>query len=777
MDVFHQNHVIRHITQANRREFALFLGAGASISSGVPSGGAMVQEWRQMKFDDLASDAEKHELATADRSGVADLVNAWCRRRQFTWFDQEHEYSALFQEMYPERRSRQRYIESKVEGAFPSWGYLYLASIVSKGYFNVAFTTNFDDLVNDALAIYLRMNPVVCAADSEVMSISITSDRPKIIKLHGDYLFERLKNTVEELEQLDPNMERKFREFAKDCGVVVLGYGGRDRSIMRVVEELLGDDEMFPLGVYWGVRRERDGTFRPASRVEELATRFAKHFHLFECPDFDGFMVRLHSTLKLELPPTILRPFDTLRETFEGLVEHPTAGQSDEPTIKEHMEALSAELQHPLAKATDAADFDLLQSQLALGQRDYRTAIKYISRYVEKVPASSDALTTWGDALAVQGVEENSEPASEEAAGKWKQAIDRNPKALPPRYSLARHYTQTQRTAEAIQQCEELLRLAPHDSWLRRTLVGLYGAAGRYNDAQRTVDQLLEREPRSAELHAMSASVLAQRGLVMEALDALRQAVSLGPNIAWMRLSLANQLAQIGRLDEAAAEFNQAIRLDPNNLSYRMQLTNFYWFRQQPLLALPHLEAAVAIEPNSPEAHGWLGQVYLALGQLTPAQREMDIALRLSPQDVRLLVNTGILYLQLSQPDLAEGYLQQATQLNPTATQPHVLLCQLYWTSNRVGEFNTALQTLARIDASLARQVQMQLQAMQVQSMGQPYNQQAALQAQWRAWLQAQSQAAHGQPWSPTQAAARTPPPPSGTGAPGRDSGLPPRPW
>jgi hypothetical protein len=102
------------------------------------------------------------------------------------------------------------------------------------------------------------------------MSIGITSDRPKIIKLHGDYLFERLKNTVEELEQLDPNMERKFREFAKDCGVVVLGYGGRDRSIMRVVEELLG--------VYWGVRRERDGTFRTASRVEELATRFAKHF-------------------------------------------------------------------------------------------------------------------------------------------------------------------------------------------------------------------------------------------------------------------------------------------------------------------------------------------------------------------------------------------------------------------------------------------------------------------------------------------------------------------
>jgi hypothetical protein len=115
---------------------------------------------------------------------------------------------------------------------------------------------------------------VVCAADSEVISITITSDRPKIIKLHGDYLFERLKNTAEELVQLDPNMKRKFAEFAKDCGMVVLGYAGHDRSIMRVLEELLSDDSMFPLGIYWGVRHESDGTLKLAPRVEELRKKF-----------------------------------------------------------------------------------------------------------------------------------------------------------------------------------------------------------------------------------------------------------------------------------------------------------------------------------------------------------------------------------------------------------------------------------------------------------------------------------------------------------------------
>jgi hypothetical protein len=119
--------------------------------------------------------------------------------------------------------ARQKYVEPKIESAFPSWGYVYLANIVREGHFNLVFTTNFDDLVNEALTRFIGYNAVVCAADSEVATINVATARAKVVKLHGDYLFKSLKNTRDELERLTANMGRKFAEFARQCGMVVLG--------------------------------------------------------------------------------------------------------------------------------------------------------------------------------------------------------------------------------------------------------------------------------------------------------------------------------------------------------------------------------------------------------------------------------------------------------------------------------------------------------------------------------------------------------------------------
>ena len=63
-----------------------------------------------------------------------------------------------------------------------------------------------------------------------------------------------MKNTSKELKALTTNMEEKFAQFALENGLVVLGYAGRDESIMRVLEELLKDRRCFPHGLYWGLR-------------------------------------------------------------------------------------------------------------------------------------------------------------------------------------------------------------------------------------------------------------------------------------------------------------------------------------------------------------------------------------------------------------------------------------------------------------------------------------------------------------------------------------------
>ncbi|MGH2397322.1 MAG: tetratricopeptide repeat protein, partial [bacterium] len=709
-----QSQVVRLIAQADAREFSLFLGAGASISSGVPSVGTMIAEWRRMVYED--DDNDVAALAQLSTEEAVKTVDAWCAEKYGEeWYENESEYSVLFERLYPSPRDRQKHVATKLEGAFPSWCYLYLANVVNSGYFNVVFTTNFDDLVNDALAIFLSQNPVVCAADSEVLSISTTADRPKVIKLHGDYLFERLKNTLDDLESLDPNMARKFKDFAKDRGMVVIGYAGRDRSVMSVVEELLKADDMYPLGIYWGVRATKDGAGKPVrdaqgrlqcnvgARVHQLAEMYPKRFHLFDCQDFDVFMARLHSALKLELPAVIAKPYETLFKSLAQLVDQAQSASLD-ATIKTHSAQLREQLEGPLAKASNADNLDLLQAQLALGQRDFRTALQLVEKHVARHPDDAVALTAWGDALAMQHEAESTVTALSAAPAKWQEAIQRDPHLLPPRYSLARHYARAQQLPEAIAVCEDLLARAQDDAWLHRTLASLYSGAGRHNDAQREIEKMIEREPQAGDLHAMKAMTLAQRGLLPEALESQKTAVTLQPNNAWFRITFASQLAGMRRWDEAGAEFERAIALDPKNLNFRLQITQFYAMRQQPHLARPHLQAAIAIEPNSAEAHGWLGQLHLFANEFAEAQREMEFTLGLTPKDGRLLWNLALLFAKQDRLALAEQFWKQAIEANPSMPEPYLWLCQLYGMQNRGDELQATLQELRRVVPPAAQQ-------------------------------------------------------------------------
>ena len=162
---------------------------------------------------------------------------------------------------------RRAFIEEEVAGKFPSLGYAYLIRLIEKGYFNTVFTTNFDDLLNESFHLFANrrfggadgisdvMRPIVCAHDSSIKSVSISSMRPKVIKLHGDYLFDDIKSTLRETESLQNNICDKFVEFCKEFGLIVVGYSGNDRSVMDVLNYLLRSDDCLKNGVYWCLRR------------------------------------------------------------------------------------------------------------------------------------------------------------------------------------------------------------------------------------------------------------------------------------------------------------------------------------------------------------------------------------------------------------------------------------------------------------------------------------------------------------------------------------------
>ena len=271
-----QKHLINILktTKDHHPNFTLFLGAGASISSGIKSAWKMIEEWR-------VSYAEMHseELLKSN-----------------TWYNQSNEYSELFEALYDQPTQRREFIENCIVNSIPSWGYVYLVNLLKNKAFNTIFTTNFDDLINEACYTFSNnLRPVVCAHDSSIKNIRLTSNRPKIIKLHGDFLFDDIKNTIRELESLEDNMRTKFRQYANEFGMIVVGYAGNDRSIMDTLNTLLHSDNTFPHGIYWCVRKD---TIMP-EELKNLA-RFPR-FHLIEIEGFDELMAEIHHELGYSL--------------------------------------------------------------------------------------------------------------------------------------------------------------------------------------------------------------------------------------------------------------------------------------------------------------------------------------------------------------------------------------------------------------------------------------------------------------------------------------------
>ncbi|AYO21980.1 hypothetical protein D0856_18470 [Vibrio owensii] len=301
-----QKHLINILRTTSNPNFTLFLGAGASVTSGVKHAGALIEEWRQT-YSDMYSPKEL---------------------KKANWYDSPTEYSELFESLYDQPSQRREFIESCVKDAVPSWGYIYLANLLKKNIFNTVFTTNFDDLINEACYSFSTdLKPLVSAHDSSISSVRLTSPRPKIIKLHGDFLFDNIKNTVRELESLEDNMRSKFRQYASEFGMIVIGYSGNDRSIMETLNTLLRYDSNFPHGIYWCIRKGTDLNSLPKD-LEEL-TRFPR-FHLIEIEGFDEILADIHSGLSIELQDEVSSPYHHLATRLDNFVSRNDSDGGDE---------------------------------------------------------------------------------------------------------------------------------------------------------------------------------------------------------------------------------------------------------------------------------------------------------------------------------------------------------------------------------------------------------------------------------------------------------------
>lgn len=258
------------------QKYVLFLGSGASISSGYPSG----QELVDYLLEELYYHIEAIHLKDSNN-----LMN---------WFEKEFGKSPslgnLMEEMVPKlgEESIADLIKPYFENKEISSGYYRLAELIQEGYFHIVFNMNFDHALESALMEQGIIPNVIVTAGDCGTGMPEFPKKPMIVKIHGDIEKPRtLKASAQQTEELPTWMSSLLRSYLERLPFIFVGYSAQDADILRILNSIKKKDYR----IFW---------ISPGKQPSENTKSILSHF----CSEtnhiplsFDDFFEKLHERL------------------------------------------------------------------------------------------------------------------------------------------------------------------------------------------------------------------------------------------------------------------------------------------------------------------------------------------------------------------------------------------------------------------------------------------------------------------------------------------------
>jgi len=270
-----QPQLIQAVSDASKEvscvKFGFILGAGASVTSNIPSGGWFANKW----FEEIKHSIEEVALEGWMKSTEGfDKTNLAASYTKL--FDKRFEvnYTLGYQEL-------QRHMDK----AKPSIGYSFLAQVLAQTANKFVITTNFDTMTEDALFDLKDAKPLVLG--HELLSGFINANspsRPTIVKVHRDFLFDPY-NSDAQIETMDTQWQEALAPVLQNNAMIVIGYGGNDESLMGYLEAIKNRKP-----IYWCCR----DTTGLSERINQLLN---KNDFVIKIESFDKFMLLLSDKL------------------------------------------------------------------------------------------------------------------------------------------------------------------------------------------------------------------------------------------------------------------------------------------------------------------------------------------------------------------------------------------------------------------------------------------------------------------------------------------------
>ena len=233
---------LRSLKQNIDMPHSLLLGAGASIESGVQSATECIWDWKKEIYLSQNPGAIGN-YSNSKLEIVRQVIQKWIDSQNgYPALNSDEEYSFFAEKAYPLAEDRRKYFQHMVSTHDPSLGYHIISMLAKKNIIKCVWTTNFDGLMAKCAHQYTPLVPIeITSETSERVYRNDVDQELLCIALHGDYKYGSLKNTENELDTQDGELEKALRHQLQNRDLIVIGYSGRDLSLMRALEKVYSE--------------------------------------------------------------------------------------------------------------------------------------------------------------------------------------------------------------------------------------------------------------------------------------------------------------------------------------------------------------------------------------------------------------------------------------------------------------------------------------------------------------------------------------------------------
>jgi hypothetical protein len=253
----------------SRGRYSWFLGAGASLSAGLPTANDIVWDIKRRHYG-LAENrtVERNDL---QNPAIREKIESYMLAKGFPATSDPTAYSRCFELEFGTNYTRQSdYLQAMLseQNSALKVGHRVFGALLSNGFIKVTFTTNFDTVIERAVAEVAgkALAPFHLEGTTAALAALNGERFPLYCKLHGDFRYTSIKNLTADLATQNVELGRCFEAACNRFGLVVAGYSGRDESVMKLMRAVLDGANPYPHGLYWLGLKGRE----PLPAVTEL---------------------------------------------------------------------------------------------------------------------------------------------------------------------------------------------------------------------------------------------------------------------------------------------------------------------------------------------------------------------------------------------------------------------------------------------------------------------------------------------------------------------------